>query len=235
MAATGDRSGKIQVWDLQTSAVVWETETNAPVISLAFSQAGDQLAAGWCRSCTQQLYAAGIYEIGAERPAIALLSKFDIHSLAFSADGDFLAGGDMEGRIQLWDIQSQDPLGLAFAWDQTDTITALAISSDSRTLASGNQHGSLGLWDIDSRRQIGQNLRAGEAAVIGLLFAPDGLSLVSATQDGGLQRWDLDPQSWVERLCELADRDFMPGELEAYGVNPVCAESLPQATATSSP
>jgi len=68
-----------------------------------------------------------------------------------------------------------------------------------------------------------------------LVFDQDGQSLFSATQDGGLERWDLDSQSWIERLCELAGRDFNPEELESYDTNPICAEHFPQPTGTPGP
>jgi WD40 repeat protein len=243
LVATGDQTGKIQVWDAQTGAVIWETETNEPVISLAISQNGKQLAAAyasaWCESISQHKYAIGLYEIGTQRPAIGFQSKSEIHSLAFSAHGDFLAGGDSEGRIQLWEIRTQNLLEKEFTWVQAGTITSLAISPDSSILASGNQMGNIALWDINSRRQIGQDIRKGEASgtapVTGLLFTPDGLGLVSATQDGGLQRWELDMQSWIQYLCKLAGRDFTPAEVESLGVKPVCTKYLPQATATPGP
>jgi len=102
-------------------------------------------------------------------------------------------------------------------------------------MASGDQYGHLALWDLESRRKIAQTVLVAEAPVTGLLFSSDGLNLTSAAQDGSIQRWDLDPELWIERLCELADRDFTSEELEAYGVQPVCKKPLTQATMTPGP
>ena len=171
-----------------------------------------------------------------------MISEQEIISLAFNWENYVLAVGGLEGRIQLWDTQSGQPLGLDIVWDQetwldpVGAVTALAFSRDGSTLASGNHLGQIALWDLETRRQIGLTVQAAGAPISGLLFAPDGLSLVSAAQDGSLQRWDLDPESWIKSLCSLTGRDFTTEELQelfpGQDVAPVCAAFLQQPAPT---
>jgi WD40 repeat protein len=246
LVATGDGSGKVQVRDAHTRTKVWEMDSGAPVFSLAFSPSGKRIAMGWCVDCSPQDFQIGVFEIGSKEALVGMKSPYEFTSLAFSWDDELLAGGGAEGRIQLWDAQSGKPLGLDIVWDETDryryssvgTITALAFSRDGSTLASGDRYGHIALWDVASRRQIGKTMNAAEAPITGLLFASDGISLVVGAQDGSIQRWDLDPKSWVERLCDMAGRDFNPEELQAYFTGQdaphVCAETL-QPTGTPTP
>ncbi|HSF83722.1 MAG TPA: hypothetical protein VLA49_20995 [Anaerolineales bacterium] len=232
--------GKILVWDARDGTLLREIDSLDPAISLAISPFSTHLPIHLFVSYLGEPVL--VFEISSDGVMEGPNLPLDLYSMAFSPDGSILAGSS-RSNIQLYGGQSQgqDLFGLEIFWDQADVITALAFSPDGNTLASGSLNGDLALWDIATGLQIGQNLRAAEAPVTGLLFAADGLSLLSAAQDGSIQRWDIDPQSWIERLCKLAGRDFEPDEIKTFFPNqdqeevPSCKAYLPQPTATPTP
>lgn len=104
--------------------------------------------------------------------------------LAFSADGQLLATGSMEGTIRLWDAASGREAGLLRG--HASSIQALALAPDGRTLASASLDQTVRLWDLATRseRQIMRN------QVKTLAYAPDGRTLAGA-QSQGVLLWDL--------------------------------------------
>jgi WD40 repeat protein/LysM repeat protein len=84
-----------------------------------------------------------------------------VTSIAFRTDGIFASGSCgkqdvdyqcVEGEIHLWDLVSQQPIGLPFS-GHTESITDLAFSPDGKTLASGS-YDTIILWDLDPQSWI---------------------------------------------------------------------------------
>jgi WD40 repeat protein len=80
----------------------------------------------------------------------------DIHSLAFSPDGQHLAIGIatfhkdisfwMENSLQLWNVETATQIA---SWQgHTDTVNSIAFTADGRTLISGSWDGSIKFWEM---------------------------------------------------------------------------------------
>jgi WD40 repeat protein len=69
-----------------------------------------------------------------------------INALAFSPEEGFLASGDRNGSLQLWDAITKQPLGPFLPG--TDPVNNLTFSPDGSTLAVGGTRGSVILWDM---------------------------------------------------------------------------------------
>ncbi|GAA2263713.1 hypothetical protein GCM10010232_64510 [Streptomyces amakusaensis] len=94
---------------------------------------------------------------------------------AFSEDGRFMAMGDWEGRITLWDGEGRTLLAVLVPGERRGPASrppALAFSPDSRTLAVGDAHGGVRLWDTASPRSQGSPLPRAGGPVLALSFVP---------------------------------------------------------------
>ena len=132
-------------------------------------------------------------------------------ALAFSPNGTWLASGTHQGKIQLWDVATGEPL-VVFA-EPTDQenlgrILALAFSPDGALLAAGIR-GNIHLWETDTANkflsvntahQRGPKPFSGAAEP--LVFSPDGAVLVNGLHMGAIQLWDVTTGDKIATLDE---------------------------------
>jgi WD40 repeat protein len=103
-----------------------------------------------------------------------------IHSVAFSPDGCYLASGDFNGDIRLWDTRTQQLQSISIG--HTNWARAVAFGPDSRTLASGSFDCTVRLWDVSTGKCL-QTFADRTQAVNSVAFSPDGNLLVSGCDD----------------------------------------------------
>ena len=77
------------------------------------------------------------------------------------------------------------------------------LVADSQSYQHGNTAG---------RRRRNRMATNPGVSIARLHVRSDGRYLWSGCQDGSLLRWDIDPQSWIERLCQLAGRNLTESE-----------------------
>lgn len=110
---------------------------------------------------------------------------------AFSPDGRFLAVGDYNRQVLIWDLTS-GKLALP-PIHETDIITALAWSPDGRYLAVGttldySKQPHVRLWDVVSGRPLFDPVLT-EQPVDLLMFSPDAAVVVATTKE---KAWIID-------------------------------------------
>jgi WD40 repeat protein len=112
-----------------------------------------------------------------------------IHSVAFSPDGQRLAGGDFKGDIRCWDASTHQ---LQFILkDHTNWVQSVTYSPDSKILASGSFDCSVRLWDVNSGACL-KTLIGHTQGIYSLAFSPDGKVLASGSNDCTIRLWDVD-------------------------------------------
>ena len=110
-----------------------------------------------------------------------------IQSLAFSSDGWFLASGDSDGIIVLWDVAMGEQVA---RWDahekwftnpKNSGVLSLAFDPHSRLLASGGGSGdhTVKIWDVADGGELLETLAGHETMVESLDFSFDGEYLAS--------------------------------------------------------
>ncbi len=111
-----------------------------------------------------------------------------VRTLAFSPDGQTLAGGSNGGHIHLWNAHTGTEHFTRI--EHSSRITALAFSPDGRTLVSGGAGGEICFWYTADGTKGSANILKPRATVSALLFSPDGKILVSGSGKGILQLWE---------------------------------------------
>lgn len=111
--------------------------------------------------------------------------------MAFSRDGRYLATGDQEGRLLLWNMD-QGKLARVLEHGPDQGICALAFSPEADYLAIGTDGGSLWLWSVSSAGSPPEILLEGSEALLTLAFSPDGRCLVSGDALGRVHYWEID-------------------------------------------
>jgi WD40 repeat protein len=134
-------------------------------------------------------------------------NTFPVTNVVFSPDGKMLVSSS--DRILLWNVASYKPIGRAF------TGAIAAISPDGKTLASGTGD-TIRLWNVETHQPIGPPLAGHTGSIKTLAFSPEGKTLASGADDDNIILWNMDPQSWIEKTCQRAGRNFTRDEWAEY-------------------
>jgi len=109
--------------------------------------------------------------------------------VAFSPDGGTVtAGGSNDGRVRLWDAETNEELRSLEG--HTTEVLSVAFSPNGKVLASGARDGTVRLWDAET----GRLLYTLDMPLTGLVtFSPDGSLLILGCEDGSVRLWGLPP------------------------------------------
>jgi WD40 repeat protein len=112
-------------------------------------------------------------------------------SVAFSPDGESIAGGNAAGEIAIYDANSCSELQVLQA--HKDNVNALAFSPDGTWLISSGRDGTVKLWSLDGATIVQEPivLNVHNGSVEALAFSPDGRTFASAGEDGQILLWSL--------------------------------------------
>ncbi len=122
---------------------------------------------------------------GADKKPIKAAHLSLVESLAYSADGKYLASGSYQ-EVKLWDAKTGELRRTIGGF--TERVVCLAFSPDSKLLATGGgaptQEGELKLIDVAAGKVV-RDIKANvhSDTVLGVGFSPDGKILVSCGAD----------------------------------------------------
>jgi len=202
--------GSIILWDLETRPPIGQPLQTGLVWGVAFSPDGKMLASGSYADII-------LWDLDTRKPIGEPLRGHTsyVNCVTFSPDGKTLASGSWDSNITLWDLQPSQPTGLPLP-GYSGSVQSIAFSPDGKMLAISAAGGIISLWDVQTRQQIGQSLSGNSDPVMSVAFSPDGKTLASGGDGATIILWDLDPQSWVEKSCAYAWRNFTLAEWERY-------------------
>lgn len=159
----------------------------APVRDLAFSPDGLLLASvGDDGALVIRELVAGQGASQGE-PLFATQPAEGLTRVAFSADGQMVVTGDMQGQIVVWSVATRTIIS-QWSVDDASPITGLAFA-DASTLVAGTEAGSVFLWNLlDPTKPLGHVTHP--TAVSDWAFAVTGTELMVLGTDGRVTRFD---------------------------------------------
>jgi len=115
----------------------------------------------------------------------------------FSADGQKLATGSLDGEVALWDIATlSDKPSVSFEASEGSFITSVEFSPNGQKLATASWNNTASLWDLQGKQL--QKLEGHRASIQNVHFSPDGKWLLTSSLDGTARLWDLQGKQWAE-------------------------------------
>jgi WD40 repeat protein len=131
----------------------------------------------------------------------------------FSPDGRLLIVGDHDGRAQLYDGHTFEPIGRPLL-GHTGVVLTADFSPDGAMVATSSSDGTVRLWDTASRRPIGTALPGVPNVQVGVAFIRGGTHIAAVSDTGQGYVWDVRPSSWARHACAVAGRSLTPMEWE---------------------
>jgi hypothetical protein len=101
-------------------------------------------------------------------------------------------------------------------WKLPLSCTSVAFSPNGKLLASGSGDTTVRLWNIEMQAPLGEPLTGHESDVSSVAFSPNSKLLASGSYDGTVMMWDIDSQSWLNKACQIANRNLSQLEWRKY-------------------
>ena len=142
--ASSSKDGEARVWDVSTGesrrfdVLVHSFVTEDWVRTVAFSPDGTKLVSDTALfdlstgSCTRGAF-GDIFRM--------------VISIAFSADGRFVASGSSDATFQIWDTSTHQPI--AHLVGHTGGVSSVYFFPDGKQMMSASEDGTIRVWNID--------------------------------------------------------------------------------------
>jgi WD40 repeat protein len=206
--------GYIRIWDLiNGNANTLPRSRMAPELSrLAISPDGKTLAYSIDNDSAVYLWDMDSQQ-GQKYP---LQSGEKITSLVFKPDGRSLALGLADNTIQLWDMQSHQPLGAPLNGHRGEVVY-LAFNPDGHRLASLDWEHTAIMWDLQADERLLTTTDNNSDWVTNIALSADGRYLAALEYEGtSLKIWDLQSSPPISQTLSEAELGLSPLESDLY-------------------
>lgn len=216
LAITADEDENNFIWDLSTGTFVREIgkpeAIRLRVVSAAFSPESTQLL--WAR--TGKIMPV-LWDIESGRRLGVLSSKEKGHSanivaITFSSDGRYIATGDNQGTIVIWNRADRSVVRRIKA--HSGEVRNLIFIPTSNELVSGGADGAVQLWGVSGTELLETLLEPSEHPITSLVGSANGQLLYAALDD-------MTVKSWTVPLRKLRSTlDFTNRQINSIALSP---------------
>lgn len=186
--AVAYETGFLELWGMETLLAGETAVTGQTIFAIEFSPTEDILATA-LEAGTIVFWSVPDLEEGTH-----LIGNLTHFSLAYRADGQQLAVGGINNRVDLWDIVAESVTASVNA-DHVGWIIALDYAPNKQWVTSSGEGGAIFVTDSTS----GERLYTLPAQANVVQFSPDSTRLASGGEDGLLRIWDfVDGEQFAE-------------------------------------
>ncbi len=202
----GGYAGQLQIFDAQNRKPLQTLTKKDPsgILSLAVSPTGDWLVSTDFGEKVRLWDLRIGKEIATLKPP-ATVTYNPLFAVVVSPDGQTFATGGLDGKINLWDVTSQQVRQNLTG--HPGGVYTLAFAADGRTLISGGAEGQAILWDLASGQPL-QKFKSHTNTIQKVTFSPNGKLLATASLDATVKIWELATGREIVTLTEHADEVF---------------------------
>ena len=219
----------IELWHLDYEYIKIKTLTGhkGNINTVVFSPDGQTLASGssdhticlWSLKKSCSSYWDFDSDIGNQPKTIRGHSS--ITSLTVSHDNSILASGDINGNIDLWDLNNTNHLK-TLKGCSSKSIRSLTISHDKNFLASVDTDGKINLWILSSNNHL-KTLK-GHNSIESLAISHDNSTLAFKEIDGNVKRWKFPSADHNPLISKFTVQDI--AEIESKIKNPTIEQGF---------
>ena len=171
----------IKIWDFDKGKKIKEINCKSGQIT---SLALEQNQGYFCNSGLEKQLRIRSIETG--KVIRSLRGSSGATSLAFSNDGNFLATGEMNRHIQIFDMASRKIIKTLTG--HSDRISDLVFSNNNQKLISASWDNTIKLWDIENEIEL-ETLSDHTDRILSLAITSDGKNLISGSRDCRIRIW----------------------------------------------
>lgn len=192
-ALTGDEDENNFLWDVKSGNLIREVGKPDPVriwvVAAAFSPDASTLV--WSRF---RKYMPVLWDVKSGKRLGVLASKEKGHkaevvSLAFSDDGRYVASGDMQGMIVIWNIKDRSVVRSFKA--HAGEVNQIVFIQGGIEFASAGMDGALYLWSVERESALAVLIKPSEDIVTSLTVSANGSVLYAASDNLTVKGWNV--------------------------------------------
>jgi WD40 repeat protein len=179
----------------------------------------------------------GLWDLATQQPLMQIVNQNasdSISGTALSPDGRIVAwinSSLQDHAIILWDIKTGQRIGQPLNGN-SGVVKSIKFSPDGKTLVSGYENGTIILWGVETGLRIGQPLISPTGDVNHIAFSSNGKILATLGRKDlkvdVITLWDMDPESWIQKACQLAGKNFTRSEWAQFFPDEGYRKTCPQ-------
>jgi WD40 repeat protein len=144
-----------------------------------------------------------------------LAQENPINALHFSNSGNFLAIGDDQGTVTIWDLNNKVKSGPTLT-GFLSAITDVEFSPDDKLIAASSRDYSVRMWDIENIYDLPTVFDDHGDWVWSIDFHPNGKEIVTGSADGIIRVYATKPDDYASKICGLVKGNLSQTEWNQY-------------------